>query len=483
MKPLHHICAIIPTYNNGGTIADVVTRVAAQMDDIIVVIDGSTDNTRDELKSLNIPLTIVDCPKNHGKGTALKRGFEKAREMGFTHALTIDADGQHYPEDIPLLYRAHTIHPDAIIVGSRVLEQENMPSKNTFANRFSNFWFAVQTGLRLPDTQSGFRIYPLRGKHLHGERILTSRYEAELELLVFAAWAEVPVIPVPIRVFYPPQEQRVSHFRPAYDFTRISILNTVLCLLALIYGLPRRWWRSIWYYIFFTLFLLFYTTPVMRAMQLRYGNTEEMNSRLHRYVRKHVRILITMLPRVPMVERGEVYSDTPAIYIANHNSMLDILYFLSVSDKITLIAKEWVLKNALFGRLAKGFHIIPGKLDKDEMEAEIRRVTDLGYSVVIFPESTRSYTGDIQTFHRGAFYFAEALNLPIRPIVLRGFFDVWNKTDAHIGRIKQMEVLRLPEITPDNPLRSEGYAKMTKRMAAEYKKLLDHFAYPFENEQ
>lgn len=138
-----HICAVIPTYNNGGTIADVVRRVAEQMHDIIVVIDGSTDDTREVLRSLESKLTIVDCPKNGGKGVALKKGFMKARELGFTHALTIDADGQHLPEDIPLLYRAHTVHPEAIIIGSRVLEQENMPSQNTFANRFSNFWFEI----------------------------------------------------------------------------------------------------------------------------------------------------------------------------------------------------------------------------------------------------------------------------------------------------------------------------------------------------
>lgn len=112
-----------------------------------------------------------------------------------------------------------------------------MPRGNTFANRFSNFWFRLQTGIDLQDTQSGYRLYPLGA--LRGLGLITSRYEAELELLVFAAWAGTPIISVPVKVYYPPADERVSHFRPVYDFVRISILNTVLCVLALVYGYPR----------------------------------------------------------------------------------------------------------------------------------------------------------------------------------------------------------------------------------------------------
>ena len=110
-----------------------------------------------------------------------------------------------------------------------------MPSGNTFANRFSNFWFHLQTGLRLPDTQTGFRVYPLL--HLPCLKLLTYRYESELELLVFSAWRGVHIVPVPVSVSYP--ADRVSHFRPFRDFLRISLLNTVLCLLAIVYGYPR----------------------------------------------------------------------------------------------------------------------------------------------------------------------------------------------------------------------------------------------------
>ena len=163
--------------------------------------------------------------------------------MGFTHAITIDADGQHFADDIPVFINQFNNHVDAIIVGTRNLTEENMPRGNTFANRFSNFWFRLQTGIDLQDTQSGYRLYPLGA--LRGLGLITSRYEAELELLVFSAWAGTPITSIPVKVYYPPADERVSHFRPVYDFVRISILNTVLCVLALVYGYPRMAARAV----------------------------------------------------------------------------------------------------------------------------------------------------------------------------------------------------------------------------------------------
>ena len=152
---------MIPTFNNAGTIQDVIRRVHQHVRDIIVVDDGCTDNTKELLSSIDVPITVVSHPRNQGKGRALASGFRKALEMGFDYALTIDADGQHYPEDIPLLIRALEIHPNALIVGSRQFTDENMDGKSKFANRFSNFWFRLQTTIPLPDTQTGMRIYPL----------------------------------------------------------------------------------------------------------------------------------------------------------------------------------------------------------------------------------------------------------------------------------------------------------------------------------
>lgn len=177
-----HICALIPTFNNGGTILDVVRRVHSFVRDVIIVDDGSTDDTPQLLATLDFEVTVVTHTRNKGKGAALKSGFKKAIELGFDYALTIDADGQHYPEDIPLLLKALDVHPNNLIVGVRQFTDANMSSKSKFANKFSNFWFRLQTTINLPDTQSGFRIYPLR--RLYGLSLLTNRYEAELELLV-----------------------------------------------------------------------------------------------------------------------------------------------------------------------------------------------------------------------------------------------------------------------------------------------------------
>ncbi|MBQ5478370.1 MAG: glycosyltransferase family 2 protein, partial [Bacteroidaceae bacterium] len=217
------ICVVIPTYNNGSTVEDIVERALLQCADVIVVDDGCTDNTANALQQLSDiyeSLHVVTLRRNKGKGAALKAGFRKAKELGFAYAITLDSDGQHFPEDIPLMLKANQENPGALIVGERQnLEKMERSGGSKFANKFSNFWFWVQTGYNLKDTQTGYRLYPL--KKLHGLWLLTSRYEAELELMVFAAWHGVKLVSTPVNVFYPPREERVSHFRPGIDFTRI----------------------------------------------------------------------------------------------------------------------------------------------------------------------------------------------------------------------------------------------------------------------
>lgn len=242
----NEVCAVIPTYQNAKTLLKVMADVHRVVDTVFVVDDGSNDGTAallDKATGNERPEKVLTHPKNCGKGAALKTGLTYARQQGFHYAVTVDADGQHRADDIPALLKAVEEEPDALAIGSRGLQHENMPAKSTFANRFSNFWFALQTLQRLPDTQSGLRVYPLR--RLHGLRWMSARYEAELTLLVFSAWAGVKLLPVPVSVYYPPRDQRVTHFRPGRDFTRISVLNTLLCFLMVVYGWPRIFCRQI----------------------------------------------------------------------------------------------------------------------------------------------------------------------------------------------------------------------------------------------
>ena len=233
---------IMPTYNNAGTIAKVISDVKEFAADVIVVNDGSTDTTAEVLASID-GIRVIDYPKNKGKGHALKLGLQQAYNWGYRYAITIDSDGQHYADDIPTFIDKIEEKPDSLLIGARNLTAENMPSKNTFANKFSNFWYKVETGQVLSDTQSGYRLYPL--ERLQNIHFITRRYEFEVEIIVRAAWRGVNVENVPIKVYYPPVEERISHFRPLQDFTRISILNTVLVLYAFLLYYPWRFLRAL----------------------------------------------------------------------------------------------------------------------------------------------------------------------------------------------------------------------------------------------
>jgi glycosyltransferase involved in cell wall biosynthesis len=239
----NRFCVIIPTYNNEPFLAETLDSASAYAATLIVVDDGSDDGTETVLQSYRTRIVTVSYRPNRGKGYALSRGFDKAEELGFTHAITMDSDGQHLAEDLPRFVHLSERRPEALIIGSRPLKQENMPKSNTFANRFSNFWFFVQTGIRLPDTQTGFRLYPLA--EMKGIRPFTSRYEAELELLVRLAWRRTQIISVPVRVRYPEKGVRITHFRPLTDFLRISLLNTRFCFLALVYGYPSKLFHTL----------------------------------------------------------------------------------------------------------------------------------------------------------------------------------------------------------------------------------------------
>ncbi len=221
---------IIPTYNNAGTLKDVLSRTLAQGLPIVVVDDGCTDGTREILSGFK-DVTVIAHPKNQGKGAALKTAFRWALEKGYAYAVTIDSDGQHYPEDIPELLKAKGER--TIVVGSRTTRGAN--AGGSFANRFSNFWFTAYTGISLTDTQTGFRLYPLHD--LPSLKVVGNRYEAELSLLLFSAWKGLSLVPVQVRVNYP--KDRVTHFRPFQDFMRITLVNIIGLPLDIFYGWPR----------------------------------------------------------------------------------------------------------------------------------------------------------------------------------------------------------------------------------------------------
>jgi glycosyltransferase involved in cell wall biosynthesis len=230
------ICVLIPTFNNGKTLKRVIEGVLDYTQNIIIVNDGSTDSTSEILKSYS-QLSIINLPQNKGKGNALKLGFRKATELGNHHAITIDSDGQHYPDDIPVFVEALLAeNEDVLLIGNRNMSQDGIPKKSSFGNNFSNFWFWFETGIKLQDTQSGYRLYPL---NKIPKKYFTPKFEFEIEVIVRSAWKNIPVKNVPVKVLYDPAE-RVSHFRPFRDFTRISILNTILVIITLAYIKPRN---------------------------------------------------------------------------------------------------------------------------------------------------------------------------------------------------------------------------------------------------
>ena len=237
------IIVIIPSYNNGKTLADVIESVRFYAPDILVVNDGSTAETAGIL-SRESNLHTITPPANQGKGVALRHGLSFAKKQGFRYAITIDSDGQHFASDIPALIEAIEKEPDTLLVGARNLASDNMPGKNTFANKFSNFWFTLETGIKLQDTQSGYRLYPIQRMNVD-KWYYTAKYEFELEALVFAAWGGITVKNIPVHVYYPPQEERVSHFRPFRDFTRIIILTPVLVLVTFLWIIPRNFFRKL----------------------------------------------------------------------------------------------------------------------------------------------------------------------------------------------------------------------------------------------
>lgn len=422
------ICVVIPTYNNDGTIAAVVADTLKECKDVIVVNDGSTDHTSNILHTIE-GITIVEYEKNRGKGHALKCGFERALQMGFAYAITLDADGQHYPHDIQHFLKANQQHPGALIIGNRRLEGVDRSKGSSFANQFSNFWFYVQTGRRLQDTQTGYRLYPL--KKLYGLSLLTSRYEAELELLVFASWHGVELVPINIDVYYPPKEQRVSHFRPGKDFARISVLNTVLCFLAIVYGLPLRIFRGLanllrtLYAILFMAFFCFCVITPAVWLYVKIGKmTEQKRKNLHRLIYHAIRFVMLKhgIPGTKFTYQvdPQVNFSKPSVVICNHQSHIDLACQLIFTPNMIFLTNQWVWNNPLYGLLIRNAEYYPVADGIEELMPQLQSLVERGYNIAVYPEGTRSSDCSIGRFHQGAFHIAEQLGLDVIPMYLYG---------------------------------------------------------------
>ena len=210
---------VIPAYNEARSVRDVARRALAQAPLVIVVDDGSTDGTAAALEGL--PVVVLRNERNLGKAASLRRGADEAMRRGASAMVTLDGDGQHKPEDVPLLAAAYAAAPGRIVIGSRLHARASIPRARYLANRFANFWISWAAGYPIADTQSGFRIYPLallsRARVGYAE---SASFVFESEILIEAARLGVHATCVPISVVYAPGH-RPSHFRPVMDIARI----------------------------------------------------------------------------------------------------------------------------------------------------------------------------------------------------------------------------------------------------------------------
>jgi len=236
-------CAIvIPAYNHGAQVSGVVEKCLQLRLPVVVVDDGSTDSTPDVLASIS-GLTVIRHQKNQGKGASLLTGFAAVLPLA-DWAVTIDADGQHDPEDILSLIRAVPAGQRSLVIGRREdMEQKNVPWTSRWGRRFANFWVWTSCGRWLSDAQSGFRVYPLPETLRLGTR--ARRYQFEVEVLVLAVWRGIPIVEAPVHVIYGPREERVSHFRPWLDFWRNTrTFSRLIATRVLIPSKPRRLHRT-----------------------------------------------------------------------------------------------------------------------------------------------------------------------------------------------------------------------------------------------
>ncbi len=227
------ICIVLPTYNNKLTIGDVVSSIQKVAGNVIVVDDGSTDGASEILSG--IPgIEVVTHERNLGKGAALVNGLAFAAQKGYTHAVTMDGDGQHLAVDFPKFVEEIEKNPEALIIGWRQLTGGGKRLKSRILRAHSNFWVWVLTGKWVRDSQCGYRAYPI--DKVHELLLKTKKYDYEIEVLVKSLWTGTPVSEIPIAVEYVKGSK--SHFRPFRDFMRVFVLICSLFLQKLFIPAP-----------------------------------------------------------------------------------------------------------------------------------------------------------------------------------------------------------------------------------------------------
>ncbi len=224
------IAVVIPVYNQPDRLREVVRRCLEVHPRVLVVDDGSDPPVAPLVADL--PVAVLRHEVNQGKGAAIRTAARRLREQGATHMITLDADGQHDPEDLPKMIAAIREHPEALIIGVRDFAGAAVPGSSRFGRAFGNFWVRVQTGTRVHDIQSGFRAY--RVAMIEALPCLTRRYAFEVEVVVRALWGGVPVQEVPVHVHYAQADRRGSHFHKLWDNLRLTILNTHLTMRSLL---------------------------------------------------------------------------------------------------------------------------------------------------------------------------------------------------------------------------------------------------------
>ncbi len=227
---MNKVLVVIPVYNHKDTIRDIVSRCLKYHPDVLVVDDGSEQNVESLLSDLNV--TIIRHEQNRGKGQAILTAANYAENHNITHIITLDADGQHYPEHIPEFIAAANEHPDATILGVRDFNSSDAPFSSRFGRAFGNFWVRLQTGFKVRDIQSGYRMYPVYV--LNNLKYLFRTFAFEDEVIVRSLWAGVPVEEIAVNVFYPGKANRVSHFNKFRDNLNLTLLNIYLTFRSII---------------------------------------------------------------------------------------------------------------------------------------------------------------------------------------------------------------------------------------------------------